>query len=65
MTTSGRMFTSGEKAPIVLERFRRSLKYNEVCMNDYESPLETRHDMERYIHLHNHYLPYQSLQAND
>ncbi len=43
------------KAPIVLERFWRSLKYNEVCMNDYESPQETRHGMERYIHLHNHY----------
>ena len=33
------------KAPIVLERFWRSLKYNEVCMNDYESPRETRHGM--------------------
>lgn len=47
---------------IVIERFWRSLKYNEVYINDYKSPRETRQGVERYIHLHNHYLPHQSLQ---
>lgn len=47
---------------IVIERFWRSLKYNEVYINDYASPRETRQGVERYIHLHNHYLPHQSLQ---
>ncbi|WP_218096400.1 IS3 family transposase, partial [Paenibacillus solanacearum] len=47
---------------IVIERFWRSLKYNEVYVNDYENPRETRRGVERYIHLHNHYLPHQSLQ---
>lgn len=50
------------KDNIVIERFWRSLKYNEVYINDYTSPRETRRGVERYIHLHNHYLPHQSLQ---
>jgi putative transposase len=50
------------KDNIVIERFWRSLKYNEVYLNDYNSPRETRQGIERYIHLHNHYLPHQSLQ---
>jgi putative transposase len=47
---------------IVIERFWRSLKYNEVYLNDYKSPREMRQGVERYIHMHNHYLPHQSLQ---
>jgi putative transposase len=47
---------------IVIERFWRSLKYNEVYINEYTSPRETRRGVERYIHLHNYYLPYQSVQ---
>jgi putative transposase len=50
------------KDNIVIERFWRSLKYNEVYLNDYNSPRETRQGVERYIHLHNQYLPHQSLQ---
>ncbi|MGG5254314.1 IS3 family transposase [Neobacillus sp. SM06] len=49
------------KDNIVIERFWRSLKYNEIYINDYTSPRETRQGVERYIHLHNHYLPHQSL----
>jgi putative transposase len=49
------------KDNIVIERFWRSLKYNEVYINDYRSPRETWQGVERYIHLHNHYLPHQSL----
>lgn len=47
---------------IVIERFWRSLKYNEVYIQDYSTPRETRRGVEGYIHLHNHYLPHQSLQ---
>lgn len=47
---------------IVIERFWRSLKYNEIYINEYNSPRETRQGVERYIQLHNHYLPHQSLQ---
>lgn len=48
---------------IVIERFWRSLKYNEVYVNDYNSPRETRKGVESYIYLHNEYLPHQSLQG--
>ena len=50
------------KDNIVIERFWRSLKYNEVYLNYYNSPRETRQGVSGYIHLHNHYLPHQSLQ---
>lgn len=46
---------------IAIERFWRSLKYNEIYLQDYQSPRETRQGIERYIHLHNRYLPHQSL----
>ena len=50
------------KDNIVIERFWRSLKYNEIYLNEYESPRETRRGVDKYIHLHNDYLPHQSLQ---
>ncbi|MBD2848538.1 transposase [Paenibacillus sp. IB182496] len=46
---------------IAIERFWRSLKYNEIYLQDYQSPRKTRQGIERYIHLHNRYLPHQSL----
>lgn len=49
---------------IAIERFWRSLKYNEIYLNDYNSPRETRIGISSYIHLHNHYLPHQSLQKH-
>jgi putative transposase len=49
---------------IAIERFWRSLKYNEIYLNDYSSPRETRSGISGYIHLHNHYLPHQSLQKH-
>jgi putative transposase len=49
---------------IAIERFWRSLKYNEIYLNDYNSPRETRKGISSYIHLHNHYLPHQSLQKH-
>lgn len=47
---------------LVIERFWRSLKDNEVYIHDYNSPRETKQGVARYIHLHNHYLPHPSLQ---
>jgi putative transposase len=47
---------------IVIERFWRNLKYREVYLHDYQTPRETRQGIERYMHMHNHYLPHQSLQ---
>lgn len=47
---------------IVIERFWRSLKYNEIDLNDYDRPRETRQGVSRYIRLHNYELPHQSLQ---
>jgi putative transposase len=49
---------------IAIERFWRSLKYNEIYLNDYNSPRETRKGISGYIHLHNHYLPHQSLRKH-
>ncbi|MHA6484098.1 IS3 family transposase [Paenibacillus sp. strain BS8-2] len=49
---------------IAIERFWRSLKYNEIYLNDYNSPREARNGIRSYIHLHNHYLPHQSLQKH-
>lgn len=49
---------------IAIERFWRSLKYNEIYLNDYNSPRETRNGIRNYIHLHNYYLPHQSLQRH-
>jgi putative transposase len=50
------------KDNIVIERFWRSLKYNEIFLHDYNSPRETRQGVKDCIHLHNQYLPHQSLQ---
>jgi putative transposase len=50
------------KDNIDIERFWRSLKYNEVYIKDYNTPRETRTGVEGYIHLRNHYLPHQPLQ---
>ncbi|MNP63199.1 hypothetical protein D3C76_1585670 [compost metagenome] len=50
------------KDNIVIERFWRSLKYNEIYINEYNSPRETRQGVQQYIHLHNDYLPHQPLQ---
>jgi putative transposase len=47
---------------IVIERFWRSLKYNEIYINEYNNPRELRKGVERYMNLHNFYLPHQSLQ---
>ncbi|RXZ77435.1 IS3 family transposase [Paenibacillaceae bacterium] len=49
---------------IAIERFWRSLKYNEIYLNDYGSPREARNGIRSYIHLHNEYLPHQSLQRH-
>ena len=46
---------------IFTERFWRSLKYEEVYLNDYASPKEARKGVNRYIEFYNYYRPHQSL----
>jgi putative transposase len=46
---------------IFTERFWRSLKYEEVYLQDYSTPRETRQGVNRYIEFYNHYRPHQSL----
>src|SRR5699024_7510182 len=46
---------------IMIERFWRSLKYEEVYLNDYEMPKEARTGIRDYINLYNYQRPHQSL----
>ena len=39
---------------IAIERFFRTLKCNEVCINDYQSVAELRAGIRRYIDFYNH-----------
>ena len=46
---------------IFTERFWRSLKYEDVYLNDYLSPKEARIGLTRYFHFYNFERPHQSL----
>lgn len=46
---------------IFTERFWRSVKYEEVYLNDYASPREARSNLERYFHFYNFVRPHQAL----
>jgi putative transposase len=46
---------------IFTERFWRSLKYEEVYLNDYRSPREARQGVERYMVFYNTVRPHQAL----
>lgn len=46
---------------IFTERFWRSLKYEDVYLNDYLSPKEARAGLTRYLHFYNFERPHQSL----
>jgi putative transposase len=46
---------------IFTERFWRSIKYEEVYLNDYASPREARIGIARYVDLYNYHRPHQSL----
>jgi putative transposase len=46
---------------IFTERLWRSLKYEEVYLNDYANPKEARQGLTRYFQLYNHERPHQSL----
>ena len=45
----------------LIERFHRSLKEEEVWINEYRSLEEARDSVARYLHLYNHHRPHQSL----
>jgi len=46
---------------IMIERFWRSLKYEEVYLKDYGSPKDARSSIRDYIYRYNHVRPHQSL----
>jgi len=46
---------------IFIERFWRSLKYEEVYLHDYGNPREARQGITRYIGLYNHTRPHEAL----
>jgi putative transposase len=46
---------------IFTERLWRSVKYEEVYLNDYQSPREVRNGLTRYFHFYNFERPHQSL----
>lgn len=46
---------------VFIERFWRSLKYEEVYLKDYENVLEARKGLEKYCTFYNHERPHQSL----
>nr|WP_325053288.1 IS3 family transposase [Lentibacillus cibarius] len=46
---------------IRIERFWRSLKYEEVYLKDYNTPREARNNIRAYMELYNHERPHQSL----
>lgn len=46
---------------IITERFWRTIKYEEVYLNDYASPKEARQRLARYLSFYNHRRPHQSL----
>jgi putative transposase len=46
---------------IFTERFWRTIKYEDIFIKDYASPLEAEEGIRRYIHFYNHERPHQSL----
>jgi putative transposase len=46
---------------IFTERLWRTIKYQEVYINDYQSPREAFHGLKRFIDKYNNYRPHQSL----
>lgn len=46
---------------ILTERLWRSVKYEEVYLNDYANPREARHGLSTYHHFYNYERPHQSL----
>jgi putative transposase len=46
---------------IFVERLWRSVKYEEMYLNDYTSPREARHGLARYLTFYNRERPHQSL----
>jgi putative transposase len=46
---------------VIVERFWRSVKYEEVYLRDYASMSEARKGLERYFRFYNHERPHSSL----
>jgi putative transposase len=48
---------------VIIERFRRTIKYDEVYLNDYASPAEARERIGQNISMYNGRRPHDSLGA--
>ncbi len=46
---------------VIIERFWRTIKYDEVYLNDYASPAEARQRIDEYISMYNARRPHASL----
>lgn len=46
---------------VIIERFWRTIKYDEVYLNDYESPAEARRRIGEYTTMYNAQRPHASL----
>ena len=46
---------------VFTERLWRSVKYEEVYLNEYRTPLEAHQRIKQYFHFYNHQRPHQSL----
>jgi len=57
MDGRGRVFDN-----IFIERFWRSLKYEDIYIRDYQTVLELSSGLDRYFHLYNYDRPHQSLE---
>lgn len=48
---------------VVIERFWRTIKYDEVYLNDYDSPRHARHRIDEYIEMYNSRRPHAALEG--
>lgn len=46
------------------ERFFRSIKYDDIYINDYSTPKELRKGINTYMHMYNTYRPHDSLEGD-
>ena len=68
---TGRLLTHGVRVSmdgrnraldnVFTERLWRTVKYEDIYLQDYDSPRSVREGLERYLHFYNHERPHQSL----
>ncbi len=46
---------------VFIERFWRSLKYEDIYIRDYQTPCSLRYGLEAFVQFYNHQRPHQAL----